>query len=100
MNRDLKKICEIVSEITQMKSESYHDAMHKYKNILKIMFPDGIPVDRYEHLYPCLRILDKVVRILTGKNLKGDDDYLDIAGYAMNMLDENKIKNILEEMLE
>jgi hypothetical protein len=73
----------MIGKIVQEKNEAYGNSVAEADKILHILFPDGIPSDKYCDVALIVRILDKLMRIATQKEAFGESPYLDIAGYGL-----------------
>lgn len=89
-----------VSELVNEKEKAYGKAFKKSKEILKILYPDGIPVDKYLNVLATVRVIDKLFRIANDSDAFGESPWQDIMGYALlgliNDLEE-KEKSLREE---
>lgn len=73
-----------VATLVEEKSAAYGDSFGKSGAIVKILYPNGIPVDQYDDALALVRIIDKMFRIATKKDAFGEDPWRDILGYALN----------------
>ena len=66
------------------KNRAYGDAVSRTADVLAVVFPHGIPVEKYGDVGLIIRVLDKINRIGTGDKAAFDESpWHDIAGYAM-----------------
>lgn len=65
------------------KQIAYGDSFRYTGDVLKLLFPNGVPVERYDDLLTIARIVDKLFRVANQKNYGGENPYEDIAGYAI-----------------
>lgn len=73
-----------VGELTTQKNSAYGDAVRKTEEILRIMYPDGVPSYKIGDMLLLVRILDKMIRISCGDPAAFDESpYRDIAGYGV-----------------
>jgi hypothetical protein len=79
----LLEVATKIGELVEEKNAAYGDSFAKSEEIMKILFPDGVPVDQYRDLLAVTRILDKLFRIATNKDAFSEDPWRDIAGYAI-----------------
>jgi len=71
-----------IGRMLDEKQQNYGDSFHKCPAVLKVLYPDGIPVDQYENVLWMARILDKLFRLAKGMP-DAEDPIRDIAGYAL-----------------
>ncbi len=78
------KFSEELGLLAAEKNDSYGDAFQKINDILKVLYPNGIPVSQYFSVSLLIRMLDKVCRITGGKeNVFNEDAWNDLCGYAL-----------------
>lgn len=91
---DFESIAEEVGKLVTEKNKSYGNSFEDSEKFLKILYPNGIPVDNYGDMLCIVRIFDKLKRISTNKPLENEnnlDAYKDIIGYGI--LGVRKINN-------
>ena len=59
------------------------------KEVLKILYPDGIQPEQYQDVLTIVRIIDKLFRIATNKNAFNEDTWEDIMRYALLSVTRN-----------
>ena len=74
-----------IGKLVDKKNKAYGDAFKKSKDILKILYPTGIPVEQYGDILAIVRIVDKLFRIATDKDGLNENPWEDIAGYGILM---------------
>ena len=92
---DLESIsCDVVS-IVKEKNKEYGSAFQKVSEILTILFPNGIPTNKYHDVAILIRVLDKVCRIASAndKDVK-KDAWLDLTGYGLLRLSEGDLNGV------
>lgn len=72
-----------VGELLRKKNAAYGNAFEESEKVLKVLFPSGVPVEKYRDFLTITRIIDKLFRIATDKNAFSEDPWRDIAGYAI-----------------
>lgn len=77
------KIAQEIGELVTEKNEAYGSAFEKAGEILKVLFPNGIPVEKYTDVLIMVRMLDKFFRIANKKDAFGESPYKDITGYGI-----------------
>lgn len=90
---NFEKIGKEIGQLLNKKNKDYGNAFIDVAEFMKLMFPQGIPPDKYIHALVLTRIFDKMKRIV---NVKKEEDvenpYEDIAGYGILMSSIWKIK--------
>lgn len=87
----IKQITDELSTLVQHKNSIYGDSAGKSAQFLKLLYPDGVPVESYADVLLLVRIFDKQMRIATSPNALAENPYSDIAGYAIMALVENAV---------
>lgn len=78
-----RETAEEIGKLVEEKNEAYGNSFAKSEEMLKILYPDGIPEDSYEDVLLLARIFDKMMRIANQKEAFDEDPYKDIAGYGI-----------------
>jgi len=78
-----KETAEEIGQLVEEKNKAYGNSFAKSEEMLKILYPDGIPEDSYEDVLLLARIFDKMMRIANQKEAFDEDPYKDIAGYGI-----------------
>lgn len=65
------------------KNAAYGDSVTRSADIMRVLYPDGIPVAAYGDALLIVRVLDKLSRIATDRDALGESPWRDIAGYAL-----------------
>ena len=72
-----------IGQLLEAKNLAYGNSFERSEDIIKILYPDGIPVQAYRDALALIRVIDKCFRIANAKGAFGEDPWRDIAGYAM-----------------
>lgn len=72
-----------VGELVDEKNAAYGSSFKTSAEALKLLFPNGIPVDSYGDALLLVRIWDKMGRIAHNKDSFGESPFQDIAGYGI-----------------
>jgi hypothetical protein len=72
-----------IGRLVQTKQEAYGDSFSKAGEVMRILYPDGIPPEKMGDALVIVRMLDKLFRIATDRDALGESPYRDIAGYAL-----------------
>lgn len=81
-----------IADLLSKKDAAYGSAFSQSGEVLKLLFPDGVPPEKYHDCLAITRILDKLFRIATDKNAFSEDPWRDIAGYAILSLRAQKTR--------
>lgn len=73
----------VVGALVDAKNDAYGDSFSKTAQFLRVLYPDGIPVESYADVGLLVRVFDKLVRIATNNDPFGESPWRDIAGYAI-----------------
>ncbi len=82
MNKYDKPAYEIAGLLAE-KQEAYGDSFGQSAGVLRILYPQGIPIENLQDALTIVRIVDKLFRIANRKDAFGESPYRDIAGYAL-----------------
>ncbi len=77
---------EIGAEIGRLvadKQKAYGDSFGRAGGILKILWPNGVPVEAYDKMLTVVRVIDKLFRIATDQDAFGESPWRDVAGYSI-----------------
>lgn len=77
------KLGKQIGDIVADKNAKYGSAYRSSADFLKVLFPNGIPVDRYQEVLLMVRMFDKMQRLATGCGGDTEDPWMDLAGYSM-----------------
>lgn len=89
-------LAQSIGELVESKQKAYGNSFGDSDTFLKLLFPNGVPVEKYTDLLTLARIFDKMKRIATQKDAFGESPYRDITGYGLlgTMNDMKEGKNI------
>ena len=93
MENKLSNFEEIGYELGKLvteKNKAYGNSFDNSIKIFKVLFPDGVPVEKYGSLLTMARVIDKLFRIATQKDAFGESPWRDIAGYALLELEKDE----------
>ena len=95
---DVRSVACDVVVVVEEKNREYDSAFQKVSEILNILFPNGIPTNKYHDVAILIRVLDKICRIASAndKNVK-KDAWLDITGYGLLRLSEGDLNGVESE---
>ena len=90
-----------VGALVDEKQKGYGDSFNKSAKLLKVLFPDGVPVDRYTDLLCIVRMLDKLFRLATDPSFGDESPYRDMAGYSLlGLMKSNGIETKKTEQID
>lgn len=72
-----------IGALVEQKNAAYGSSFAVAGDFLRLLFPEGIPADRFDDAPLMVRIFDKQMRIATDKDAFGESPYQDIAGYGI-----------------
>lgn len=81
--KTLQEIGTEVGALVTEKNQAYGNSFELSKNILHILFPNGVSTDKYQDMLTITRVIDKLFRVATRKDAFGENPWQDIAGYAV-----------------
>jgi len=88
-----------IGALIQEKQQSYGDSFHKSGEVMKQLFPKGIPPESYVDALALVRIIDKLFRLATDPGYNGENSWGDIAGYALLRLGDVESKKNASKFL-
>ena len=84
--RTWESIGSAVGLLVERKQEAYGDSFSKSGEVMRILWPNGIPPERMGEALAMVRVIDKLFRIAThASDPMGEDPWQDVAGYAVLM---------------
>ncbi len=82
-----KELGESIGALVEAKQLEYGNSFGQSGKVMKVLYPEGIPVHAMDDALCLVRILDKLFRIAQrgkdGKDLGGESPYNDIVGYSL-----------------
>ena len=83
MPSKFEKIGSDLGRMLTVKQAAYGDSFGKSGQVLAILYPGGIPLDKLDDALTIIRVVDKLFRIATDRDALGESPWKDIAGYAV-----------------
>ena len=83
MQPNYQQLGTAIGGLVDRKNTAYGSSFSKSADFLRLLWPDGVPVDRYADMQLLVRIFDKQMRIATDRDALGESPYADIAGYGL-----------------
>ena len=81
--RRFEEIGKTIGALVEEKNIAYGDSFSRSKEIIKILYPDGVKPEQYTDMLAITRVIDKLFRIATKKDAFGESPWRDICGYAI-----------------
>lgn len=81
--KTLQQLGTDLGKLLEEKNAAYGSSFAASGDFLRLLFPRGVPADRYDDALLMVRIFDKQMRIATDKDAFGESPYQDIAGYGI-----------------
>ena len=72
-----------IGALVDSKQAQYGDAIQVSEEILRVLYPDGVPANKQGDMLLIVRIIDKLCRLTRGNGEGGEDAWADIAGYGL-----------------
>lgn len=72
-----------IGQIVEQKNAAYGSSFAKAGEFLRLLWPHGLPPERFDDALLLVRIFDKQMRIATDRDAFGESPYRDIAGYGL-----------------
>jgi hypothetical protein len=72
-----------IGALVETKQKLYGNSFGKSGDIMRILYPNGIPPEKLDDALTIVRIVDKLFRIATDRDALGESPWQDIAGYAI-----------------
>lgn len=79
-----------VGKLVDEKNKAYGDSFMKAGEFLKILYPTGIPPEKYIDALCIVRMFDKFLKLTTGSNNLPEPVRQDIIGLSIRLYDQNK----------
>lgn len=74
---------ERLGNLIEEKQAAYGDSFGKAGDVMRILYPLGIPPQKLDDALVVVRVLDKLFRIATDRDALGESPWQDIAGYGL-----------------
>jgi hypothetical protein len=78
-----EEIATKIGKLVDEKNTAYGNSFAESYKILSILYPNGIPPEKYTDALAIIRVIDKLFRIATDRDAFGETPWKDIAGYAI-----------------
>ncbi len=84
-----QKLANEVGALVDLKNQAYGNSFDQAGDFLKLLYPDGIPPEKYSDMLCVVRIFDKLKRIATKKDALAESPYADLVGYGLLGLEKD-----------
>ena len=87
-----------IAELVDEKQKAYGNSHAQSGEILKILYPHGIPPEEFVDALTIVRVIDKLFRIANDKGAFNENPWKDIMGYALLSVvrDKHKIESYID----
>jgi len=72
-----------IGELVEKKQAAYGDSFGKSGQVMRILYPAGIPLEKLDDALTVVRVVDKLFRIATDRDALGESPWRDITGYGL-----------------
>jgi hypothetical protein len=76
-------IAEQIGRLVVEKQAAYGDAHGRAGEVMRVLYPNGIPPEKMDDALAVVRVVDKLFRIATDRDALGESPWRDIAGYGI-----------------
>jgi hypothetical protein len=83
-----------IGRLVEKKQAAYGDAFGKSGQVMRVLYPDGIPPEKLDDALAVVRVVDKLFRISTSKDAFGESPWRDIAGYALLAVERDERRRL------
>lgn len=90
--RNYRKLAKKIGALVERKQAAYGDSFGKAGEVMRILYPEGIPPEKMDDALVVVRVIDKLFRIATMKDAFGESPWADIVGYGLLALMRDKLK--------
>ena len=87
-----------IGALVDSKQAQYGDAIQASEEILRVLYPCGVPANREGDMLLIVRIIDKLCRLTRGNGEGGEDAWADIAGYGLLGMRHREQVEAVEQM--
>lgn len=79
-------VAQDIGAILNEKAKAYGDSYKTGGDFVRLLYPNGVPVEAYDDLLTMVRMFDKMKRVANNPGQAdpgGEDPFQDVAGYAI-----------------
>jgi len=70
-----EKIGSEIGKLVEQKNQAYGNSFSNSRDVLKVLYPNGITPEQYGDMLAITRIIDKLFRVATKKDALSDRDW-------------------------
>lgn len=71
------------ADLVVKKQAAYGDSFGKSGEVMRLLYPAGIPPEKLDDALTVVRVLDKLFRIATDRDALGESPWCDVLGYSL-----------------
>lgn len=72
-----------IGKLVEEKNAAYGSSFQRSGDVMRILYPDGIPPEKLDDALAVIRVIDKLFRIAHAANAFGESPWKDLAGYGI-----------------
>lgn len=80
---DYQRLGAEIGELVERKQAAYGNSFGRSGEVMRALYPAGIPPEKMDDALAVVRVVDKLFRIATDRDALGESPWRDIAGYAL-----------------
>lgn len=81
--RPYRSVAQSVADLVVKKQAAYGDSFGKSGEVMRLLYPNGVPPEKLDDALTVVRVLDKLFRIATDRDALGESPWRDVLGYAL-----------------
>lgn len=78
-----RRISGEIAETVIKKQAAYGDSFGRSGEIMRILYPSGISLEKLADALTIVRVVDKLFRVATDRDALGENPWVDIQGYSL-----------------
>jgi hypothetical protein len=84
-----EELAQKIGKLVDKKNKAYGNSFGDAGQFLKILYPNGVPFEKYDDMLCVVRIFDKLKRIATQKEAFNENPKMDLLGLIVRWVDNN-----------
>lgn len=72
-----------IGRLVAEKNAAYGSSFEKSGDVMRLLYPGGIPPEKLDDALTVVRVVDKLFRVATDRDALGESPWRDVAGYAL-----------------
>lgn len=69
--------------LVDTKQAAYGDSFTKSGEMMRMLYPEGVPLEKLDDALVVVRVIDKLFRVATDRDAFGESPWQDVAGYGL-----------------